>query len=198
MEKAAASTVLRINLGASVTQVETAYRKRRDEVQKRFGVARDVNTQRRRDIEKAALEEARKILLTETEDLTIETAPSEGKAPLAEHEAASVKRGKLPGESEDPPVESVSRPMDRVFEPIERVSSPIERVSELIERTSSPIERVSEPIERASSPIERVSEPIERASSSIGRVSEPVKCARLPSSTRCVRDRFSSYSTKEH
>jgi hypothetical protein len=44
MEKVDANTLLRINLGASVTEVEAVYRKRRNEVRKRFEAARDRST----------------------------------------------------------------------------------------------------------------------------------------------------------
>ena len=59
MDKVDAGNLLRINRGASETEVEVAYRKRRDEVRKRFVSARDRNTRNRCEREFSALEQAR-------------------------------------------------------------------------------------------------------------------------------------------
>jgi hypothetical protein len=69
MNNVEASNLLRTNLGASTAELETAYRKRRVEVRKRFEAARDRNTRTQCEREYFALEQARDLLLAESDDL---------------------------------------------------------------------------------------------------------------------------------
>ena len=90
MDKVDAGNLLRINRGASETEVEVAYRKRRDEVRKRFVSARDRNTRNRCEREFSVLEQARNCLLAQMDDLV--------------------------NEREEPPVERVAaRTLDEAF-----------------------------------------------------------------------------------
>jgi hypothetical protein len=91
MDKVDASNLLQITLGASETEVEAAYRKRRNEVRKRFDAARDRNRQTRCEREFSALQQARNFLLAEPEDLVRE--PQE---PPVAREAASAQRESRP------------------------------------------------------------------------------------------------------
>jgi hypothetical protein len=178
MDKVDASNLLRISLKASESEIEAAYRKRRVEVRKRFEATRDRNTRTQCEREYSALEQARNILLAETEDLI-----KEPEAPPAEREAAPVEREAPPVERETPPVEREAPPVEPEAAPVEGEAAPAEREEPPgktealpLEREAAPAERVSPPVERVSSPIERVSKPIKRVSSPIERVSEPIKC----------------------
>jgi hypothetical protein len=184
MDKVDATSLLRIDLKASETEIEAAYRKRRDEVRKRFEAARDRNTQTRCEREYVALEQARNILLAETEDLI-----REREAPPVERDERSVEPEALPAEREEPPVEPEAVPLacealtvEQEASPLAREAAPAEREEQSVEpealpaeREAAPAERVSPPVERVSSSIERVSGPIKRVSSPIEPVSGPIK-----------------------
>src|ERR1700759_5723508 len=112
MNEVEASNLLRTNLGASVAELETAYRKRLEEVRKRFEATRDRNTRSRCEREYFALEQARDLLLAEKNDLlggdetpavqdeelevTLQTPLAEREEFLVQGEELSLAREKLP------------------------------------------------------------------------------------------------------
>jgi PEGA domain len=93
MSKVEASNLLRTNLGASMTELETAYCKRREEVRKRFEAARDRNTRTQCEREYFALEQARDLLLAESDDLLggDERPAVERHEPVVEDEEQEIK-----------------------------------------------------------------------------------------------------------
>jgi hypothetical protein len=179
MEKDYASNLLRINLGASATEVEAAYRKRRDEVQKRLQAARDRNTRTRCEREFFALEQARNILLAETEDVTIkpEAVRVEPEATRVEPQALRVKLEAAGVDSEVARVAPEAPLIERVVSAIEHVAPVIERVAPAIEHAAPVIERVAPAIEHAAPVIERVAPVIQRVAPVIETVAPAVEHA---------------------
>jgi YARHG domain/PEGA domain len=210
MDKVEANNLLRTHLGASEAEVEAAYRKRRAEVRKWFEATRDRNTRTRCEREYFALEQARNLLLAETEDLLKgcegpaiereappverEAPPVELKAPPAELKAPSVEREAPPVELKAPPVGREAPPVEREAPPVEREALPVEREALPMEREASPVEREASPVlpeepavEHESLPIKRVlpimdgvSSPIEPVPSPIKRVFGPIERALSP------------------
>jgi hypothetical protein len=210
MDKVDAGNLLRINRGASETEVEVAYRKRRDEVRKRFVSARDRNTRNRCEREFSALEQARNCLLAQMDDLVNEreeppverqAAPVEGEERPIEEEAPSVDREAPLVERQVPQVEcdvaatgheslSLKRPeqpIDREEVPAERQEpriecqvAPVEHEALPVEHDALPVEREAAPSELKAPPVERETLPVEREEPSVERKSYSLEREELP------------------
>lgn len=204
MDKVDASNLLRTHLGASKAEVEAAYRKRRAEMRRRFEAARDRNTRTWCEREYFAIEQARNLLLDETEDLLKEREkpatereplpvelegppvelkgpPVEGKAPPVEREEPAVPREVLPVEREAPPVELKASPVQREESVVEHESAPIKRASPVMDGVLPPIEPVLLPIKRVFGPIGRASSPVRRVAGLIAGTASPMKRVAEPS-----------------
>jgi hypothetical protein len=181
MNKVEASNLLRTNLGASVAELEAAYSKRREEVRKRFEAARDRNIRSRCEREYFALEQARDLLLAETDDLLggDETPAVEHEEPEAKLKTPLVEREEQPGDREGLALELKAPSLEPV---IEREELEVKRQAPLVEREGQPVDRQTLTAElkalsaaRAKLPLDPQTSPTQRAETVVGRRDLPTK-----------------------
>jgi PEGA domain len=179
MNKVEASNLLRTSLGASVAELEADYRKRREEVRRRFETAPDRNTRSRCEREYFALEQAHDLLLAETDDLLggDETPAVEHEEPEAKLKTPLVEREEQPGDREGLALELKAPSLEPV---IEREELEVKRQAPLVEREGQPVDRQTLTAELKAPAVECERSAVERQEFLVQREEPSAARAKLP------------------